>query len=299
MFAKLPLTALRAFESAARLGGFKAASEELFVTPAAVSHQIKTLEGWLGELLFDRTSQGVKLTASGERLYSNVHLSFLDISRSIISLKPPSDSKSLRVSTTPALAALWLIPRIGDFYSKHPEIHVSIEASNEVVDLFRDSTMDMAIRCGLLDYPDLFSEMLMVEEFGVFSQANWSPEDAGSSLKLIDVRWGTPSPASIEWGLWCSAAKHEDWLAKAIFREYNDEHFALQAAISGHGLALASTVLVADYVENGLLIPYRPEIKIPGARYSAVCIPGRERLSPVKEFLDWMVEATADFRRDG
>ncbi|MEN2393713.1 LysR substrate-binding domain-containing protein [Pseudomonas halotolerans] len=299
MFAKLPLTALRAFESAARLGGFKAASEELFVTPAAVSHQIKTLEGFLGDLLFDRTTQGVKLTASGERLYSNVHLSFLDMSRSIASLKPPSDSQALRVSTTPAFAALWLIPRLGDFYNKHPEIHVSVEASNEVVDLLRDSTMDMAIRCGFKDYPELFSKSLMVEEFGVFTQTHWKLEDVGSSLKLIDIRWGTPSPASIDWALWCSAAKHEDWLAKAIYRKYNDEHFALQAAISGHGLALASTVLVADYVENGLLIPYRPEIKIPGARYSAVCVPGRERLSPVKDFLDWIVAATGDFRQGG
>ena len=293
MFAKLPLTAIRAFESAARLGGFKAASAELFVTPAAVSQQIKTLENLLGSMLFVRTPHGVKLTDNGEVLYSKVHLSFLDISRSVSSLTPPTDTNTLRVSTTPAFASLWLIPRLANFYSEHPEIHVSIETSNEVVDLLRDSSVDLAIRCGFRDYPDLYSYTLMREQFGVFSHAHWKEEEAETSLKLIDIRWTTSSPASIGWASWCAAANHEGWLSKAVYREYNDEHFALQAAIAGHGLTLASSVLVADYVANGLLIPYKPEIKIPGAQFSAVCVPGRERSGAVKQFLAWMVKAIA------
>jgi DNA-binding transcriptional LysR family regulator len=298
MFAKLPLTAIRAFESAARLGGFKAASAELFVTPAAVSQQIKTLENLLGNMLFVRTSHGVQLTAAGEVLYSKVHLSFLDISSSMSSLKPPADSNTLRISTTPAFASLWLIPRLAKFYSEHPDIHVSIETSNEVVDLFRDASVDLAIRCGFRDFPDLYSHPLMREQFGVFSHAHWKEEEAETSLKLINIRWTTSSPSSISWKSWCAAAKHESWLSKAIYREYNDEHFALQAAIAGHGLTLASTVLAADYVTNGLLIPYKPEIKIPGAQFSAVCVPGRERSGAVKQFLAWMVKVIASCHAD-
>lgn len=297
MFAKLPLTALRAFESAARLGGFKAASAELFVTPAAVSQQIKSLENLLGTMLFERTTQGVKLTDSGELLYSKVHLSLLEINRSISSLKPAAGSNSLRVSTTPAFASLWLIPRIANFYNEHPDIHVSIVTSNEVVDLLRDSSMDMAIRCGFGDYPDLYSYILMREEFGVFSQAHWK-EEPDSAPNLIKIRWANSSPASISWESWCAVAGHRGWLDSAIYREYNDEHFALQGAIAGHGLTLASTVLVADYVAHGLLIPYRPETKIPGARFTAVCVPGRERTGPVKKFLDWMVKETGSFNAD-
>lgn len=298
MFAKLPLTAIRAFESAARLGGFKAASAELFVTPAAVSQQIKTLENLLGSMLFVRTPHGVQLTANGERLYSKVHLSFLDISGSMSSLKPPADANTLRVSTTPAFASLWLIPRLAKFYSEHPDIHVSVETSNEVVDLFRDSSVDLAIRCGFRDFPDLYSHALMREQFGVFSHAHWRQEEVEASLKLINIRWATSSPASISWASWCAAANHESWLSNAVYREYNDEHFALQAAIAGHGLTLASTVLAADYVANGLLIPYRPDIKIPGAQFSAVCVPGRERSGAVKQFLAWMVKVIADCHID-
>lgn len=248
-------------------------------------------------MLFDRTSQGVKLTSSGELLYGKVHLSLLEISRSISSLKPAADSNTLRVSTTPAFASLWLIPRIANFYNKHPDIHVSIETSNNVVDLLRDSSMDMAIRCGFGDYPDLYSRVLMQEEFGVFSHAHWKSESE-HPVRLINIRWATSSPASISWESWCAASGHQRWLDSAIYREYNDEHFALQGAIAGHGLTLASTVLVADYVAHGLLIPYESEIKIPGARFSAVCVPGRERSGAVKKFLDWIVGATASFNAD-
>lgn len=297
MFAKLPLTAIRAFESAARLRGFKAASAELFVTPAAVSQQIKTLESLLGTMLFERTSQGVKLTDSGAQLYGKIHLALLEINRSISSLRPSADSNTLRVSTTPAFASLWLIPRIANFYNEHPDIHVSIETSNEVVDLLRDSSMDMAIRCGFGDYPDLYSRVLMQEEFGVFSHAHWKSESE-NPVRLINIRWATSLPASINWESWCAASGHQRWLDGAIYREYNDEHFALQGAIAGHGLTLASTVLVADYVAHGLLIPYESGTRIPGARFSAVCVPGRERSGAVKKFLDWIAGATAGFHVD-
>jgi LysR family glycine cleavage system transcriptional activator len=297
LFAKLPLTALRSFESAARLRGFKAASAELFVTPAAVSQQIKSLENLLGTMLFERTSQGVKLTESGEFIYAKIHLSLLEISRSISSIKPVADSKFLRISTTPAFASLWLIPRLSNFYNEHPDIHVSIETSNDVIDLLRDSSMDMAIRCGFGDYPDLYSYILMQEEFRVFSHAQWK-ENPETVPKLIKIRWATSSPACISWESWCAAAGSRKWLDNAIYCEYNDEHFALQGAIAGHGLTLASTVLVADYVTNGLLVPYRPEISIPGARFTALCVPGRERSGAVKEFLDWMIRATGSFNTD-
>lgn len=288
MFSKLPLTSLRAFESAARLGGFKAASEELSVTSAAVSHQVKALEIWLSLQLFERTGQGVKLTNDGERLYRKVHMSFTDISCSLESFLPHTKQDVLTITTTPAFAALWLIPRLGRFYKRHPRVRVRVETSNEVTDLLRKSSIDVAIRCSLRDYPDLHQLPLMQESYCAYSSPGSIDTNDSSEIELISVHWRTPSSILIDWDHWLTAANMTGWAGKAIVHEYDDEHYALQAAISGYGAVLASTVLVADSLARGLLKPYRPEIKLPGARYVAVCIPGRERKSPVRELLDWL-----------
>lgn len=102
MFAKLPLTALRGFESAARLGSFKAAAQELNISPAAISHQVKSLEAFLGVQLFERSSQNVRLSADGERLQPHIHRALLDIQHGLQILSPPCTAQSLVVSTTPA-----------------------------------------------------------------------------------------------------------------------------------------------------------------------------------------------------
>ncbi|MFD2645928.1 LysR substrate-binding domain-containing protein [Pseudomonas japonica] len=290
MFLKLPLTSLRAFESAARLGGFKAASEELAVTSAAISHQVKALEVRLSTHLFERTGQGVRLTSDGQRLYDQVHMSFIDISHSLDSLQPHVRQDCLTITTTPAFASLWLIPRLGEFYRRHPSIRVRVETSNEVTDLLRKSSVDIAIRCSVREYPDLHQLPLMQESFCAYSPSGTIERDDSSPIELINVHWRTPSSILIDWEHWLIAANRSAWLNKAILREYDDEHYALQAAISGYGAVLASTVLVADSVARGLLKPCRPEIRLPGARYIAVCIPGRERKSPVKEFMDWLAQ---------
>ena len=289
MFTKVPLTAYRTFEAAARTGSFRAAAEELFVTPAAVSYQVKALEAWVGVLLFTRSGTGVRLTAEGERLYRDAHRALLDISNSLAALSPEPDARTLVLSTTPALAASWLIPRLGDFYQAQPHINVRVETGNELVDLLRDSSVDLAIRTSSRDDPGLFSEHLMAEYFSVYAAPAMAHPLAHDRVQLINLRWEMPGGYKIDWATWCAAAGHQHWLSLALMREYDDEHFALNAAIAGHGLVLASNVLVADSVAKGLLVPYRPEIILPGPHYIAACAPGRERQSPVKEFLQWLV----------
>ncbi|MDT4853003.1 HTH-type transcriptional regulator PerR [compost metagenome] len=288
MFTKIPLTALRAFEAAARLGGFKAAADELAVTPAAISYQIKTLEFRLKVLLFERTAQGVRLTEYGERLQAVVNRSLNEISRHLEEIQPVANSATLTISTTPAFSALWLIPRLGGFYERHPDIHVRIETSNELIDLLRESSTDVAIRCCFKDYPSLHQVPLLTERFCAYSSPGLMDRLQRKSPELINIQWGIPTPATINWKVWCKAAQQEDWFDMAVFRDYDDEHYALQGAVLGYGLVLASTVLAADSVDKGLLTPYRSDIQLPGARYLALCIPGRERHNPVKKFLDWI-----------
>lgn len=295
MFSHLPLTALRAFEAAGRLGSFKAAAEELSVTPAAISHQVKTLEAWLGALLFERTGTGVRLTDAGETLYRQTHRSLLDLSQGLKDFCPESASHTLTLSTTPGLAASWLIPRLGSFHRAWPQFNVRVDTRNETVDLLRDASIDLAIRTTYRHDPNLIHTELMREHFAVYVAPDLGPVDE-SNIELIDLSWEIPGTDLVNWKSWCEAAGHQDWLANARLREYDDEHYALSAAIAGHGLVLASNVLVADSLQKGLLKTYRPEITLPGPRYVAVCTPGRERQSPVKEFLAWLAQQAAATR---
>jgi len=296
LFSKIPLTALRSFEAAARAGSFKAAAEELAVTPAAISHQIKSLEAWLGSLLFERSASGVRLTDDGERLYAETHRSLLDISRSLERFRPLAEPVSLTLSTTPALAASWLIPMLGSFHRAYPQFDVRLETSNDLVDLLRDASVDLVIRATANTDPALFRIELMSEWFGAYAAPGFEVPLDPPRMELIDLSWKIPGSFTVNWQSWCAAAGHTQWLPGARFREYDDEHFALNAAIAGQGLVLASNVLVADSVARGLLAPYRPDIRLRGPRYIAACVPGRERQAPVKAFVAWLEgEVAASF----
>ena len=290
MFASLPLTALRTFESSARLLSFKAAAQELSVTPTAVSHQIRSLETWLGLPLFERLPRQVRLTEGGERLFHSLHGALLEVAQSLDTLRPQRSAGHLTVSTTPAFAALWLVPRLGRFYAAHPGINLRLDTQCQVVDLQQDASVDLVIRYSLGDSPNLYGHCLLDECFAVYG----APEQVALARTqvptLISVRWHNSELYALGWQAWCDKAG-ETWLAQATqLREYDEEHYALQAAIAGQGLVLASSILVSESVASGLLVPYRPQVSVDGAGYSALCVPGRERHPPVRAFFHWVQE---------
>lgn len=296
MFSTLPLNALRTFEAAARLGSFKAAAEELSVTPAAISHQIRTLETHLGARLFHRSGQGVTVTEEGESLYRQTHRALSDIRRSLEAFYPDTVQQTLTITTTPGFAAAWLIPRLGSFYKRFGQFDVRVDTRNELVDLLRDSSIDVAIRSVSRDDPRLFSQALMHERFSAYGAPDLVASLNLDQIELINLRWKIPGAFSVNWESWCAAAACQSWLETAQMREFDDEHFALSAAIAGHGLVLASNVLVANSLRRGELVAYRPEISLPGPRYIAACVPGKERQAHVSAFLRWLVDAAL---RDG
>ncbi|UCO99676.1 LysR family transcriptional regulator [Metapseudomonas lalkuanensis] len=288
MFSSLPLTALRTFESAARLSSFKAAAQELAVTPTAVSHQIRGLESWLGVPLFQRLPRSVRLTDCGQRLFGSLHGALLEVTQTLDQLRPQRSSGNLTLSTTPAFAALWLIPRLGRFYAEHPEISVRLDTSNTLIDLHQDASVDFVIRYGMGEYPNLHSQCLLDECFGVYGSPTLLASLGDRLPPLITIRWRNALLYELGWKAWCQAAGEERLLEIAPQREYDEEHYALQAAIAGQGLVLASSVLVSESLASGLLVPYRPEVSVAGAGYSTLCVPGRERHPPVKAFFDWL-----------
>lgn len=291
MFADLPLTALRSFESAARWLSFKNAAEELHVTPTAVSHQVRQLEDWLGLTLFERKPRGVELTADGRRLFECVHGVLLDMVQTVDSLRPRPDAGGLTLTTSTSFAALWLIPRLDGFYQRHPGITVRIHTSAEVVDLTRDASIDLAIRYGGAVPSCLHRHATMRERFGVYGAPERVQQQAADpSPVLITVRWGDSVLYERAWRAWCERAGVSWSHPGAVVREYDEEHHAMQAASAGQGLVLASSVVTAGSVACGLLAPYRPEITVPGETYHVLCVPGRERHPPVRAFLRWLDE---------
>lgn len=290
MFASLPLTALRAFESASRLLSFKAAAEELSVTPTAVSHQIRSLETWLGVQLFERLPRQVRLTEGGERLFHSLHGAFLEVAQSVDTLRPHRSGTNLTLSTTAAFAALWLVPRLGRFYARDPNISLRLDTHCEVIDLHQDASVDLVVRYSLDDYPNLYGLCLFDESFGVYGSPGQVALAARQTPTLISVHWHNSKLYAHGWQAWC-AQSGEAWLEEQpTVREYDEEHYALQAAIAGQGLVLASNILVSESVASGLLVAYRGGVQVDGAGYSALCVPGRERHPPVRAFFSWLQE---------
>lgn len=290
MFASLPLTSLRTFESAARQLSFKAAAEELSVTPTAVSHQIRALEAWLGVPLFERLPRQVRLTDAGERLFYSLHDALLNVAQRIDTLRPQRSTASLTVSTTPAFAALWLVPRLGRFYAQHPTINVRIDTNIAVIDLQQDASIDLVIRYNTEPDLRLYGMCLFDENFAVYGAPAQVARAARERPTLISTQWHNSHLYRDGWQAWCAEAG-EQWLDEAVpMREYDEEHYALQAAIAGQGLVLASSILVAETLSAGLLQPYRPDVSVNGSGYSALCVPGRERHPPVKAFFAWLEE---------
>ena len=142
---RLPLTALRSFEAAGRLQSFTAAAEELFVSQAAISRQIRDLESRLGRALFARIHRGVVLTEDGTKLLAVVTSSFDRIDAALAELDHSQNAGKVSISSEPTFAALWLVPHLQEFRTLHPDVEVTIESDPRVIE-FRAQQVDIAIR---------------------------------------------------------------------------------------------------------------------------------------------------------
>lgn len=254
-----PLNALRAFETAARRLSFQDAAGQLFVTPAAVSHQVKRLEAYLGVKLFERGHRTVELTAEGEALAASLSELFAQLDRALDRVAAPA-AVQLRVSTVESFAAKWLAPRLHRFHRDHPEIQLRIETGNERADFGRDG-IDVAVRYGLGAYAGVQVERLM--EAPVFpvcapTLANdqhrplVAPEDLRPHTLLHDE--GSAGRAGVpDWATWLEAAGATgmDATRGPMFASM---YLAQEAAVAGHGVALGVAPLVEEDMQRGRLI---------------------------------------------
>lgn len=292
---RLPsLNAMRAFEAAARHLSFTRAAEELNVTQAAISHQVKALEEELGMPLFRRLNRALLLTGAGQALHPAIGEAMTILSNAVDRLHRDDRAGELTVTTMDSFAATWLVPKLGRFRKAWPDIDVRVSTSDDPVD-FNRSNIDLAIRYGAGNWPRLSVERLMTEE--VFPVC--APELIEADPPLIcpsDLKHHTllHDDTRLDWRMWLMAVGQHD-IDPDKGPGYQHSNLVIQAAMQGDGIALARSVLVAEALASGRLVkPFDVALAAEYAYY-IVCPPANLNRPKVKAFREWLIEeARAD-----
>ena len=293
-----PLNSLRAFESAARWLSFSKAADELFVTPAAISPQIKQLETYLGVPLFHRMTRAVRLTEEARTVLPLISEGFDKLADAVEHLTQDQEAGVLTVSSAPTFAQKWLLPRLPDFADKHPQIDLRLDASLLSRDFERDG-IDIGIRLGLGDYPGLHAERVFGEQVSVVCSPKLligeTPLKTPADLKhvrLLHVDWGQFSVPLPDWQMWLKAAGLEDMSVKHG-PTFTVENMAVEAAAAGNGVALVSNYAVTEELAAGRLVrPFDLALRA-GFSYWLVCPHAHMRRAKVKAFSTWLMDQAA------
>jgi LysR family glycine cleavage system transcriptional activator len=291
MYPNLPsLNSLKVFDAAARLGSFKKAAEELFITPTAVSHQIKSLEETLGSQLFERKTRAIRLTEEGRLLAETTSRVFQQLAAAIGEIA--NSNRVISVSTTSSFAALWLVPHLERFYQKHSGIEISISTGEQIDDIERDRHIDIAIRYGEFDPKAKNTTKLITESVGMYATRNYLSNITDlEQAQLLETKWINQSLTPFSW-----KSLLGNFNKNLAIRQYDQEHHVIQAALASQGIALVSSLLIQNALQNEWLVPYKSAAikqKAEGLSYYAV-IPGRNiNNKQVSVFLDWLLEEIA------
>jgi LysR family glycine cleavage system transcriptional activator len=287
-----PLHALRAFECAARHGSFQQAAEELCVTPAAISQQIRLLEQDLAVELFTRHHRRVALTEAGRRMAGPLHAAFNAIHQAVA--HATHEQSSLRVSTIASFASKCLVPRLHRFQAAHPGVQIQVDVDDHFAGLGQGG-VDLAIRYGPGRYPGLFVEALAAAPMFPVCRPDLLKGPKGRLREPADLRFhnllrdraaearsGVP-----DWNVWLTAA---GVAAAGLLRGpvFDSAYLAQDAAIAGHGVALGVGPFVADDLVHGRLVqPFGPRLN---NRYRLwmVCQPARRDDPVIRSFREWL-----------
>lgn len=292
-----PLTAMRSFEVAARHLSFTKAAQELFVTQAAVSHQIKALEGELGVSLFRRLSRSLALTDEGQALLPYVRDAFEQLAAGVQQLEQLRCAGALTISTTPSFAGHWLVSRLGRLRNLHPDIELRLSATEREVDLLREG-VDCCIRHGLGDWPGMRVDRL----FQAAIVPVCSPSLLQGPVPLnepADLAHHTILHAvdgADEWPVWLRAAGVEG-LDIEHGLEFDTGQLALKAAMSGIGVAMGRLPLIDDDLAFGRLVePFALEFDEQCAFYFVAPEATAEQ-PKIEAFRSWILAEVARYEQ--
>lgn len=290
---KLPLNALRAFEAVATHMSFTAAAQSLQVTTAAISLHIKSLEEFLQTPLFVRHSRSVRLTPQGTRLLPGVRRGIAELSHAVAQLRQDRTSGVLNISLLGSFLQKWLLPRLGDFYQKNPEVDLRFNASRELIN-FHQADFHAAVRYGQGAWPDLRAEKMLDDwVFPVASPALVAK--LGPIATFGDIhKYPLLHSASEPWADWLRRVGG-DTTRNDRGPLLDDTASLLTAAEQGHGLVLTRWSLVAGDLAAGRLVrPVNQSVRQKNAYYF-VAPAHHFELPKVIRFRDWLLECCQQF----
>lgn len=308
-----PLNALRAFESAARQMSLRKAAAELHVTPAAISHQVRTLETSLGVSLFRRLPGRVELTPAGEAFIGPLTEAFEQLAEAVTKVRRLQHAGRVTVAAPPAFAAKWLAPRLHRFTAQYQDIDLRISADGSLIDIVREDTgdtghlleeADLAIRSGDGDYPGYVIERL----FPAYATPMCHPRllEGEHALKtpddlrhhtLLHYSMGAESEAidRPNWAVWLEAAGVKGIQARRG-PTFNQVAMAIEAAADGMGVVLGIPVVAAaDLETRRLVMPFSLALRVK-ADYYLVHTEDALREPAVTAFRNWLIEEAGNER---
>lgn len=246
------LNALRAFEAAARLGGFKAAAAELCVTPGAVSQQVKALEDWVGAPLFQRQAQGVQLTDLGRSVIADFTAAFDLLDRAQRHLRARAAGSEIRIAALPAVAQLWLAPRMPGIRRQLPGVTLSVSALETPPNLAREM-YDLSL---FIRDPAAVPDGIQLAEDRIFPVCSpaiakdiTTPEALARQTLLRDAVW------SDDWEKWLAARPEASPTAPRPGPAYSLYALAVTEALAGAGLLIGHECLIDHHLQAGTLVP--------------------------------------------
>lgn len=256
-----PLNALRAFEAAARLGGFANAAEELCVTPGAISQHIRTLEDWIGSDLFERRSQGVRLTGLGAEAMPGFAAAFDAMGAAVHGMRAAAQHGTLHIAALPSVAQLWLSPRLPAVRAALPDLRISVSAVENPPNLARDLfDLSLFIRPpGGMSHARVLAHDVILPVCAPHIAARLRrPADLVGEILLHDALW------SEDWAHWARAVAPEIRLPKNGPR-YSLYAIALEETRNGAGVLMGHQCLVQSALSDGTLIaPF--DLPVPTAK---------------------------------
>ncbi len=273
------------------------------MTATAVSHQIRALEDFLGEPLFHRQPRPIALTPAGQRIYPVLREGFDRFAAAFEALRADRESAPVKVTTTPAFASRWLLPRLASLRAAVGRITLDVHASEHPVDL-HSGDVDFAVRYSDKPPETMVSHELFRDRYIPVCSPRHLADHAENTTPgtpafeaLIHFQWKRPGPHTPSWARWFEHARAQGIHTEAGTPQpelvFSEETHAIEAAIAGEGVALVSDVLVARELESGLLVRAH-RLTLEGFGFYAVHLPSSPHVALIEAFVAWAREQTAD-----